>query len=145
VEGARVGRRSKKIDEMYSFYCEGNSLQSVGKKFGVTRQSVYGLFAYNGRKMRGKVPPLPFVEFMGEKYTLRNMGYYGRTSGGRTLLHRDVWEHHHGKIPLGFDVHHKSCDPLDNSIENLECLSKSEHTRLYSPHNNQYTKGNKKG
>ena len=28
-------------------------------------------------------------------------------------------------------------------IENLECLPKSEHTRKYSPHNNQYTKGRK--
>jgi hypothetical protein len=50
-----------------------------------------------------------------------------------------------GKIPSGFDIHHIDCNRENNSIENLECLPKAEHTRLYSPHNNQYTKGRKKG
>ena len=33
---------------------------------------------------------------------------------------------------------------FNNAIDNLECLSKSDHNKLYSPHNNQYTKGRKR-
>ena len=59
-------------------------------------------------------------------------------------MHRYVWENINGKIPFGFDIHHINNDKSDNRIENLECLPKSEHTKKYSPHNNQYTKGRKK-
>ena len=60
------------------------------------------------------------------------------------MEHRYIWEKEIGKIPEGWDIHHKNEDKSDNRIENLECLSKSDHTKLYSPHNNQYTKGRKK-
>jgi len=135
--------RSTNLDEMYALYLEGHSLQVVGKVFGCTRQSVYGLFKYNGKPMRGVPSPLPVVEFNGNKYTMRNTGYFGRTDAKRSLLHRDVWEFHNGPIPDGSDIHHINENRTDNSIENLECLPKSEHTRKYLPHNNQYTKGRK--
>ena len=136
--------RSKKMTEMYSLYCEGNSLAVVAKVFGCTRQSVHGLFKYNNLAMRSVAKPLEFVEFNGGKYTIRNTGYLGRTNEERSLLHRDVWEFYRGPIPSGYDIHHMNEDKRDNRIENLECLPKAEHTRLYSPHNNQYTKGRKK-
>lgn len=94
--------------------------------------------------MRAKPMPLEFVEFNGNRYTIRNTGYYGKTNGERTLLHRDVWEFHKSKIPKGWDIHHIDENKMNNRIGNLECLPKSEHTRLYSPHNNQHTKGRKK-
>jgi len=94
--------------------------------------------------MRSAAKPLEFVEFNGGKYTIRNTGYLGRTNEERSLLHRDVWEFYRGPIPSGYDIHHMNEDKRDNRIENLECLPKAEHTRLYSPHNNQYTKGRKK-
>lgn len=53
-------------------------------------------------------------------------------------------EFHNGKIPKGWDIHHIDEKKENNSPENLECLPKYEHTRLYSPHNNQYTKGRKR-
>ena len=59
-------------------------------------------------------------------------------------MHRYVWENEKGKIPEGWDIHHINNDKADNRISNLECLSKSEHTKKYSPHNNKYTKGRKK-
>ncbi len=49
-----------------------------------------------------------------------------------------------GKIPDGYDIHHKDFNKTNNNIENLECLSKSDHTRLYSPSHNQLIKFNSK-
>jgi len=133
-----------KADEMYAMYQDGYSLADVAKAYGKTRQAVYGLFQYRGWKCRPKRKPLPFVIFNGEKYTRRNTGYFGKTRGDRALLHRDVWCFHNGQIPDGYDIHHIDEDRENNIIDNLECLPKAEHTRKYSPHNNQYTKGQKR-
>jgi hypothetical protein len=59
-------------------------------------------------------------------------------------MHRYVWQKEKGPIPDGWDIHHINEVKGDNRIENLECLPKAEHTRKYSPHNNQYTKGRKR-
>jgi len=131
---------NQKSEEMYEFYNQGFSLAQVARKYGVTRQSVYGLFKYRNWCLREKTE-LPYTVFEGSKYTMRNNGYYGKTCGKRTLLHRDVWKWHEGEIPRGYDIHHRDGDKTNNSIENLECLPKAEHTRKYSPHHNQYTKG----
>ena len=136
-------RRDERAAEMYEAYSAGLSLAEVAAKFQCTRQSVFGLFSGRGWPMRQKALPLPHVIFNGEKYTLRNHGYYGKTRGSRSLLHRDVWGAANGPIPSGHDIHHRDEDGTNNALENLECLPKAEHTRLYSPHNNQYTRGRK--
>lgn len=46
-------------------------------------------------------------------------------------LHVYVWEYHKGKIPPGYEVHHKDFDKNNNDISNLQLLTKSEHTRLH--------------
>lgn len=57
-----------------------------------------------------------------------NRRYFQRSfSGGTAWLHRDVWEHHNGPIPDGFDVHHKDGDTGNNDIANLELLTRAEH------------------
>ena len=45
--------------------------------------------------------------------------------------HRIVWKRHKGPIPKGMDIHHKDEDRLNNNIDNLELLSKAEHTRMH--------------
>lgn len=50
----------------------------------------------------------------------------------RKYCHRIIWEQEKGPIPDGFDIHHKDGNKLNNLIENLECLSKSDHMSLHS-------------
>ena len=137
----RMGRKKdSKYEGAYSLYLSGLSLEQVAKKIGVSRQSVYKAFKDRGFTLRG--PNFqPFQEYDGKKFTLRNHGYYSLTTGNRCLMHRYVWEKERGRIPKGFDIHHINEVKADNRIENLECLPKSEHTRKYSPSNNQFGKG----
>lgn len=136
-------KRNNKYDSLYNMYLSGLSLEQVGDFAGVTRQCIYKAFKKRGFMLRG--PNFrPIQIYDGLKFTLRNTGYFSLTTGARCLMHRYVWEKEIGKIPDGYDIHHKNEQKWDNRIENLECLPKSEHTRLYSPHNNQYTKGRKR-
>jgi len=128
--------------EMYEQYKNGFSLEQVGKMFGMTRQSVHLGFKRRNFKLRSK-KQLPFQTFNGNKYTLRNNGYYARTDSRRTLMHRDVWKFYKGYIPKGHDLHHINHNKTDNRIENLEIYSKSEHSRKFSTGNNQYGKINR--
>ena len=136
-------KRNPAYDEAYSLYLSGLSLEQVAIEIGVTRQCVYKAFKKRGVPLRGK-NFRPYQIYDGKKFTLRNSGYYSLTTDDRYLMHRYVWEKENGAIPDGFDIHHIDEQRSNNSIDNLECLSKSEHTRLYSPHNNQYTKGRKR-
>jgi HNH endonuclease len=44
-------------------------------------------------------------------------------------LHRAVWEHHHGVVPEGHEIHHRDEDTLNNDISNLEAVPLSVHRR----------------
>jgi len=46
-------------------------------------------------------------------------------------LHRYIYEMHYGEIPKGYEIHHKDGNKLNNNIDNLEILTKSEHTKLH--------------
>lgn len=50
----------------------------------------------------------------------------------RKRLHVYMWEKHNGKIPDGYDVHHKDHDKMNNEINNLELLTRSEHLRKHA-------------
>lgn len=125
-------RKDDKAARMYQRYQEGLSLAKVGKEFGATRQSVYGLFSARGWPLRGRPPARETVEWNGQTYSRRNTGYFGATSGDRQLLHRAVWKHHNGPIPDGHDIHHRDHDKSNNDVSNLECLPKDLHAHLYN-------------
>jgi hypothetical protein len=136
-------KRNPLYQEAYKKYLSGLSLEQVAKDINVSRQCVHKAFKKRGYTLRG-VNFRQYQEYDGRKFTLRNTGYYSLTTDDRGLMHRYVWQKEKGKIPIGWDIHHKDEDKSNNNIYNLECLPKSEHTRLYSPHNNQHTKGHKK-
>lgn len=131
-------RNDEKAVAMYARYESGLSLAKVATEFGVTRQSVYDVFVRRGYELRPKPTPLPAIYFNGRKYTRRGGGYYGATAGDRSHLHRHIWEAANGPIPDGYDIHHIDENKTNNTLENFECLPKAEHTRLYSPHCNQF-------
>ena len=54
---------------------------------------------------------------------------------GKSLVHRMVWEQHFGPIPEGHIIHHRNGDTWDNRIENLECLTRHEHTLRHKGRN----------
>ena len=113
---------------MYRYYIAGHSLAEVGTIFGVTRQSVYERMKRNDLPLRSKPEP-DVLEWNGRRFTFhKGIGYYRETSGDRTLMHRAIWEHHNDTIPDGWDVHHVDGNRTNNSIDNLECLPKAEHT-----------------
>jgi hypothetical protein len=60
-------------------------------------------------------------------------GYYRITSGihADELLHRLIWEDINGPIPEGYIIHHKDFNKLNNDLNNLQCLTKSEHITLH--------------
>ena len=69
------------------------------------------------------------ISFNGEKYYLWGKCYYSKTL---TPLHRAIWIFHNGvEIPDGYCIHHRDENPFHNEIENLECMSKSDHSKLH--------------
>lgn len=117
---------------MYDLYCQGMSLEQVAKQENVSRQTVFTRFKRRGLDMRPRKAALPFVDYDGQRYTLRVTGYYGATAGERGYLHRAVWEREMHPIPDGWDVHHRDHDKTNNALSNLICLSKADHTRLHA-------------
>lgn len=68
-------------------------------------------------------------DFNGITYQVSKSGHYSR--GGS--LHQDVWRYYRGEIPQGdFQIHHINWNPADNSIENLQCLTRAEHIRIHA-------------
>ena len=49
---------------------------------------------------------------------------------GKTI-HRMVWEYYNGEIPEGYVIHHKDENKLNNSIDNLQLLTRKEHKILH--------------
>lgn len=50
---------------------------------------------------------------------------------GYGSLHREIWKAAHGPIPPGHHIHHKDGNPLNNSLDNLECVPSAEHLQYH--------------
>lgn len=74
---------------------------------------------YNGIKYR-EHPKQPYF------YCARKGKRYSRS------LHRQMWYDVYGEIPAGHDIHHKDGNPYNNTIENFEVISRSDHQRIHA-------------
>lgn len=121
-----------KIAAMHRVYLQVRSTIIVARIFRVPHAStVWRAFQREGLPVDPRLPTAPSITWNGGTYSLRVTGYYAHTMDRSRYLHRDVWEHHHGPIPPGLEVHHIDHDKANNAVENLELLSKSEHARLH--------------
>ena len=75
------------------------------------------------------------IVYNGETYCLYKGHWYFER---RVYLHKQVWIDANGPIPDGYHIHHKNGDSLDNGIENLECLSASDHALHHYNHRPQF-------
>jgi hypothetical protein len=71
---------------------------------------------------------------------VNSKGYYHITSRKEGYpfkkLHRLIYEAYYGQIPDGYHVHHIDGNKLNNRIDNLQLLSKSEHSSLHNSEEN---------
>lgn len=50
----------------------------------------------------------------------------------RIYLHRYLWEKANGKIPEGYEIHHKDGDKRNNDLDNLEMLTVTDHRERHN-------------
>lgn len=78
------------------------------------------------------------VVFNGWTFFLVRGRYYcrgARNRKGPPNLHRAIWEDANGPVPDGCDIHHRDGNPLNNALDNLECIAAMEHRRQHSIEN----------
>ena len=119
------------IQEIKKLYKQGFSCSEIGKMLGASRQAIWEKMKHANIPTRKK-RVFPYVMYDGVKFTQSEYGYYRATGREKHIsLHRYKWLKEVGKIPNGCDIHHKDRDKTNNKISNLECLSKSEHTKKH--------------
>lgn len=77
----------------------------------------------------------PTAEIIDDEHQRFNGIIYKKNGSGHfskdTRIHQAVWAFYHGEIPNGYQIHHIDEDKCNNSIDNLQCLSASDHQLLH--------------
>lgn len=68
------------------------------------------------------------IVFNGKRFTKEPSGYY---KGANKRLHVAIWEAANGKVPEGYEIHHRDFNKSNNALENLQCLTHAEHAALH--------------
>ena len=76
--------------------------------------------------------PVGTIAKNGEGYLLRKKQMEGKQWERWEMLHRAVWEEHHGKIPDGMMVTFKDGNKENCTIDNLELITHAENSALTS-------------
>jgi hypothetical protein len=120
-----------KTDEMYELYKKGYSLADIANVCSLSRQSVYSRFKNKKLKLRSKKKK-PFIIIDGLRFTINRDGYYECTTIDRLMLHNYNWEKINGKIPNGYELHHKDLNKINNEVSNLQLVTPKQHTEIHS-------------
>lgn len=72
---------------------------------------------------------LPMQKFNGKEYYLYPKEHY--FSKGANRLHKIVYESINGKVPKGYQIHHKDHNTWNNNIDNLECVEVNKHLSMH--------------
>lgn len=88
----------------------------------------------------GKIAMVDGYGFCRDDKTGYYLSSYKFDGKRRKRLHVYMWEKHNGKIPKGYQIHHKDHDKSNNEITNLEILSKEEHQKYHAQHMSEETK-----
>ena len=83
-------------------------------------------------KIEGIMPPIEDVsdkqkKFAGFKFYKNKGGNFCCTMS----IHRFIWQYFNGEIPEGYDVHHRDLNHNNNSLSNLQLLTKDEHKKIH--------------
>lgn len=92
---------------------------------------------FNNNKRRDVVTRVDQVMRFGKKWKQEASGYYVCTTtddrGNRRRLHVEVWQRHYGvRVPPGCIIHHLDWNKNNNTVDNLICLTVSEHERVHN-------------
>ena len=72
---------------------------------------------------------LPMQKFNGKEYYLYSKERY--FSKGANRLHKVVYESINGKVPKGYQIHHKDHNTWNNNIDNFECVEVNKHLSMH--------------
>lgn len=78
------------------------------------------------------------IIYDGIVWVKQRSGYYEGTHKTKKLknkkcwLHQYIYEKYYGEQPKGFSVHHKDLNKDNNSIDNLELISRKDHSSMHS-------------
>ena len=68
-------------------------------------------------------------KFLGVTYHEEKSGTYRQVVG----IHQAVYEYYYGEIPKDHHIHHVDWHKSNNSIDNLQMLTKTEHLKIHRP------------
>ncbi len=71
------------------------------------------------------------ILYNGIKWYSHPSGYYNNNSMNPTKLHIRIWIDANGPVPKGCVIHHKDEIKTHNDLDNLQCMTKAEHSRLH--------------
>lgn len=78
------------------------------------------------------MPPIETVSDTQKKFGgLKFYKNVGKNFCCTISIHRFIWSYFNGKIPEGYEIHHRDFNHDNNDISNLELVTKEEHKEIH--------------